>query len=93
MPRLKLEGDLIKQALEGNTSDKKSAEHLQALLIKHCSVAIAKTRSPPDIHAQFVTDFGYLGTAICTKVQQLRMSQGNPSRTPVTPVLLQAMSK
>lgn len=93
LPRLKLEGDLIKQALEGNTSDKKSAEHLQALLIKHCSVAIAKTRSPPDIHAQFVTDFGYLGTAICTKVQQLRMSQGNPSRTPVTPVLLQAMSK
>ena len=86
LPRLKIEGELIKAALEGtNATEQTSAEHLQKLLIKHCSVVVVKSRSPPDTPATYINDFGYLGPAIFTQVSHLRLQRSGQSKTPVTP--------
>ena len=87
LPRLKIESELIQKALEGtNNTEKKAAEHLETILIKHCAMVIIKTRSAPDIHVQFINEFGYLGSAMCNKVLQLRNSMNSQGRTPSTPL-------
>lgn len=87
LPRLKKEGELIKAALEGTDStEKNSAEHLQSLLVKHCSVVVVKTRSLPDIQANFTNEFGFLGMAIFQKVTRLRLQLSGQAKTPSTPV-------
>ncbi|XP_002168543.2 transcription initiation factor TFIID subunit 6 [Hydra vulgaris] len=83
IPRLKNESDLILEAME-NPSEKDAAEHLQALLVKHASIAIVKTRSPPDLQHQYMAEFGYLGGLIYNKVIQLRISLSQ-AKTPTTP--------
>lgn len=73
VPHLSTESALIKIANDGrNNSEKKAAEHLQNLLIKHCSTIILKTKPPPDIEEQFVAEYGYLGSQLFQKVTQLR---------------------
>ena len=76
---------MILEALESsNSAEKDAAEHLQTLLVKHSSIAIVKTRSPPDLQHQYMAEFGYLGGLIYNKVIQLRISISQ-AKTPTTP--------
>lgn len=85
LPRLPIEGELMKKALAGSNSlEKTAAEHMQTLLLKHCSVVIYKTRSLPDILDKFNEEFGYLGPQLFAKVSHLRLS-ASQSKTPSTP--------
>lgn len=75
LPRLTTESNLIQAASEGRSnSEKKAAEHLQNLLLKHCSSVIFKTRPPPDDQAQFEAEYGPLGVQLFQKVTQMRAS-------------------
>ena len=92
IPRLKTEGDLIKKALDGNNqAERKAAEQLQTVLVKHCAIFLSKSRVAPDIPEQYKTEHGYLGTALCARVNALRQSVGakTPS-TPTTPLIQSA---
>jgi len=85
LPRLAKEGDIIRKSLTSSSNlEKTAAEHMETLLLKHCAVALYKTRSPPDILERYNEEFGYLGGKLFTKVCQLRVS-ANQAKTPSTP--------
>ncbi|KAI8514287.1 Transcription initiation factor TFIID subunit 6 [Branchiostoma belcheri] len=71
IPKLKEEGEKVKTLMEGpvhNSVDKTAAEHIRALLLKHCAPVLAKIRPGPDNQEQYKTDFGYLGPHLCAHV-------------------------
>ncbi|MBN3314813.1 TAF6 factor, partial [Atractosteus spatula] len=73
--RLQVEGARIKAVMEGpvvSNIDKIGAEHVQSLLLKHCASVIAKTRPLPDNPDQYRTDYGYLGSLLCSHVVKAR---------------------
>ena len=79
LPRIKSESRLIKEAIDGsNGAEKKAAEHLQALLVKHCTPVIFKTLSHGmETQEQFVDKFGFVGNLIFQKVNQMKLSNLN----------------
>ncbi|XP_066910948.1 transcription initiation factor TFIID subunit 6-like [Clytia hemisphaerica] len=80
LPRIKSESGLIKEAINGNNSaEKKAAEHLQALLVKHCTPVIFKTLSHGVVETQeqFVDKFGFVGNLIFQKVNQMKLTSLN----------------
>jgi len=85
LPRLSIEGELMKKALTGNNNlEKTAAEHMQTLLLKTCSLVIYKTRTPPDLLEKYNEEFGCLGSQLFAKVSQLRLS-ASQAKTPSTP--------
>ena len=85
LPRLLKEGEIIRKSVTSSSNlEKTAAEHMETLLLKHCAVALYKTRSPPDILDRYNEEFGYLGGKLFTKVCQLRVS-ANQAKTPSTP--------
>eukprot|EP00794_Sanderia_malayensis_P012197 gene12197-13453_t len=87
MPRLKIENDAITKAFEASNSvERCSAEHLQNLLVKHCSLVAVRIRTVPDILEQYQFDYGkHLGGSIFKRVVQLRQGLLNHPKTPNTP--------
>ncbi len=87
MPKLKNESEAIIRALEGsNTIEKCSADHLQNLLIKHCSLVALRIRPMPDVLENYQVDYGlFLGNCIYKRVQQLRQGLLAHPKTPSTP--------
>ncbi|XP_078613037.1 transcription initiation factor TFIID subunit 6-like isoform X2 [Branchiostoma floridae x Branchiostoma japonicum] len=78
IPKLKEEGEKVKTLMEGpvhNSVDKTAAEHIRALLLKHCAPVLAKIRPGPDNQEQYKTDFGYLGPLLCAHVVKARQQQ------------------
>ena len=75
------------EAFEANSPvERSSAEHLQNLLIKHCSLIAVRLRGMPDILEQYQQDYGMLlGASIYKRVQQLRQGLLASSKTPNTP--------
>ncbi|XP_065063279.1 transcription initiation factor TFIID subunit 6-like [Rhopilema esculentum] len=87
LPRLKTENKAITEALESNSPiEKSSAEHLQNLLVKHCSLIAVRARALPDVLDQYQSDFGVLlGNSIFRRVQQIRQGLLGNAKTPGTP--------
>ena len=101
LPRIKRQSELIKIALEGkNNAEKKAAEHLQELLLKHCMPVILKSLPNPNVGgsgaedqaAHFVNEYGSVfGNVILQKVKQLKLSNiasstmANAKQTVATP--------
>lgn len=85
LPRINRESEFIKVALEGkNNAEKKAAEHLQELLLKHCMPVILKVSSnntggaDVEDQAHFVNEYGSLfGNIVFQKVKQSKLN--NPS--------------
>ena len=78
LPRIKQESALIKSALEGKDSaEKKAAEHLQELLLKHCLPVILKSL-PSTVGVQqdqtfFVNEYGVFGNLVFQRAKQLKL--------------------
>ena len=87
MPRLKIESKAIAEALESDSRiEKSSAEHLQTLLVKHCSLIVVHMRPLPDVLEQYQQDYGnLLGTGIYRRAQQIRQGLLSSAKTPNTP--------
>ena len=87
LPRLKTENKAITEALESNSPvEKSSAEHLQNILVKHCSLIAVRARALPDVLDQYQNDFGVLlGNSIYRRVQQIRQGLLGNAKTPGTP--------
>ena len=80
LPRLKEESKLIKMAIEGtDNAEKKAAEHLKVLLVKHCTPVIYKLLPAQgfDKPEQFVNEYGSMGELIFEKVKQLKIQAMN----------------
>ena len=87
MPRLKVENKAITEALESDSRvEINSAEHLQTLLVKHCSLIVVHLRPLPDVLEQYQQEYGsLLGNAIYRRVQQIRQGLLTSAKTPNTP--------
>ena len=87
LPRIKQESEFIRAALEGgnNNTEKKAAEHLQELLLKHCMPVILKIYANNNTgvvedQSHFVNEYGSLfGNLIFQKVKQSKAN--NPNNT------------
>ena len=95
MPRLKIENKAISEALESDSRiETNSAEHLQTLLVKHCSLIVVHVRPASDVLDQFQQDYGHLlGTSIYRRVQQIRQGLLSSAKTPNTPTTPAATSQ
>lgn len=95
MPRLKIENKAITDALASDSRvEKSSAEHLQTLLVKHCSLIAVHSRPVPDVLEQYQHDYGnLLGTGIYKRVQQIRQGLLSSAKTPSTPTAQVASSQ
>ncbi|XP_076804470.1 transcription initiation factor TFIID subunit 6-like [Clavelina lepadiformis] len=83
LPRLRVEGDRIKNILESpllNAIDRTAAEHLRGLLVKHCGHVIKGLRQPPDLSEDYSNEYGYLGPLICQHITKLREQEAHKSR-------------
>ncbi|XP_042327960.1 transcription initiation factor TFIID subunit 6 [Sceloporus undulatus] len=75
LPRLQVEGERVRSVLEGpvvSNIDKIGADHVQSLLLKHCAPVLAKLRPPPDNQEAYRSEYGALGTLLCTHVVKAR---------------------
>ncbi|KAH0626013.1 hypothetical protein JD844_000710 [Phrynosoma platyrhinos] len=75
LPRLQVEGERVRAVLEGpvvSNIDKIGADHVQSLLLKHCAPVLAKLRPPPDNQEAYRSEYGALGTLLCTHVVKAR---------------------
>uniref|UniRef100_UPI00358F8747 transcription initiation factor TFIID subunit 6 isoform X2 n=1 Tax=Myxine glutinosa TaxID=7769 RepID=UPI00358F8747 len=75
LERMAVEGERIRQVLDGpiiSNIDKIGAQHVQNLLLKHCASLLAKVRPAPDNQEAYRTEYGYLGSLLCTHVIKAR---------------------
>ncbi|XP_022669222.1 transcription initiation factor TFIID subunit 6-like isoform X2 [Varroa jacobsoni] len=93
IPRVREISDRLRRCLEEPgvvSSEKKAAEQAKQILVRVVAPVLKATRSPPDNHEQFRSEFGYLGPFLIAQVTRLRTQAAAASsgagggRPPVT---------
>lgn len=83
IPKLKVEGELIKAVQPSRLAEHLAANKLQSLISRHCAPLLMATRPVSDTVQQYQESYGHLGPALFNQVKTLRQNRAGLSHLPI----------
>lgn len=77
IPRLKIEGELIKAAQTGSMAEQIAASRLQTMIQRQCSPILLNSRPSTDTLPDYQANFGPLGQVLFNQVKTLRQNRAS----------------